>query len=240
MNVRKYLQQARASQHEGMLNADGRFDDDLAFTGEQDFFPANGMAARRPAPTSQPYIITVTSTSGAAVNNFEILGSYEYLNNAGFTAGGDLVIGSITISSGISGVTYREFLYQCMNNPFSVGLTYIQSTTSGQILETVSLNTKDANGNEAQKTIVPTVDPYQNQSDVIAVQHGYRIDGYTKMIIRQVLANATVKFYLYPADNINLARGLNGAPVSRGFGNPGIVREQVKVVGGDSVATRLG
>jgi len=65
-------------------------------------------------------------------------------------------------------------------------------------------------------------------------------DGYTKMIVRQILANATVKFYLYPADNINLARGLNGAPVSRAYGNPGIVREQVKVVGNDAVSARLG
>jgi hypothetical protein len=105
------------------------------------------------APTSQPYIINITSTSGAAVSNFQVLGSYEFINNSGFTSGGDLVIGSITISSGIANITYREMLYQFMNNPYSVGLTYIQSATVGQVLETLSLNTRDANGNEAQKDL---------------------------------------------------------------------------------------
>lgn len=225
-NAKRYLAQARNSAHESYSGADG-FIDDMSFTGD-DFFRAsgNGSGVGAGASTSQPYIITVTSTSGSAVSNFEVLGSYEYINNSGFTAGGDLVIGSITISSGIAGVTYREMLYQFMNQPFSVGLTYIQSATANQILETVSVNTRDANGNEAQKTLVPTVDPYQQQTTVLAMHYKYRIDGYTKLIIRQVLANATVKIYLYPSDNINLARGLSGKAVSRQYGNPGIVKAQ--------------
>jgi hypothetical protein len=182
------------------------------------------------APTSQPYIVTITSTSGASVSNFEVLGSYEYINNAGFTSGGNLVIGSVTISSGIANITYREMLYQFMNNPYSTGLTYIQSSTAGQVLETLSVNTRDANGNEAQKTLVPTIDPYQQQSDIIALKYPYRIDGFTKIIIRSILASSTVKLYFYPADNINLARGLAGRPVSKQFGNPGIVRNQTVVL----------
>jgi hypothetical protein len=176
--------------------------------------------------TSQPYIVNVTSTSGSAVQNFEILGSYQYINNAGFTAGGDLVIGSITISSGISDVTYQEMLYQFMNNPYSVGLTYLQSATANQVLETLSVNTRDANGNLAQKTLVPTIDPYQQQTTIIAMKYAYRIDGFTKIIIRQVLANATVKLYFYPADNINLARALGGNSVSRQFGTPPVTNGQ--------------
>jgi hypothetical protein len=178
------------------------------------------------APTSQPYIVDITSTSGSAVSNFEVLGSYQYINNAGFTTGGDLVIGSITISSGISDITYREMLYQFMNQPYSVGLTYIQSATANQVLETISVNTKDANGNLAQKTLVPTIDPYQQQTNIIAMKYAYRIDGFTKLIIRQVLANATVKLYFYPADNINLSRALGGNAVAKQFGNPNVVNGQ--------------
>lgn len=225
MSVKKYLTEARNNAHNAYVGADG-FIDDVSFTGD-DFFQANGNGNQGgSAPTSQPYIVTITSTSGSAVSNFEVLGSYEYINNSGFTAAGDLVIGSITISSGIAGVTYREMLYQFMNNPFSVGLTYLQSATANQILETLSVNTRDANGNEAQKTLVPTIDPYQQQSTVLAMKYNYRIDGYTKLILRQVLANATVKIYMYPADNINLARGLSGANVSKQYGNPGIVKAQ--------------
>jgi hypothetical protein len=231
-NIRQYLADAQRAANESFANADG-FIDDVNFTGSDDFFNMGGYmrADGAPsAPTSQPYIVTITSTSGASVSNFEVLGSYEFINNAGFTAGGDLVIGSVTISSGIANITYREMLYQFMNNPYSVGLTYIQSATTGQVLETLSLNTRDANGNEAQKSLVPTIDPYQQQSDIIAMKYPYRIDGFTKIIMRNILANATVKLYFYPADNINLARGLAGRPVSKQYGNPGIVRNQTVVL----------
>jgi hypothetical protein len=223
-NVRKYLANAQRNAMESFSNADGFIDQDLSFTGE-DFFNAEGMGGGN-VQTSQPYIVNVTSTSGSAVQNFEILGSYQYINNAGFTAGGDLVIGSITISSGISDVTYQEMLYQFMNNPYSVGLTYLQSATANQVLETLSVNTRDANGNLAQKTLVPTIDPYQQQTTIIAMKYAYRIDGFTKIIIRQVLANATVKLYFYPADNINLARALGGNSVSRQFGTPPVTNGQ--------------
>ena len=233
MNIKSYLADAQNRAHESFANADGFFDDDLSFTAGEDFFGADGAGAGMgapSAPTSQPYIITITNT-GAAVNNFEVLGSYEYINNTGFS-NGSLTIGSITIASAIPNVTYQQMLYQFMVSPYSTGLTYIQSATSNQVLETISVNTKDANGNIAQKVFVPTIDPYQYQSTIIAMKYGYRIDGYTKLIIASVLANATVKLYFYPADNINVARGLAGRPVSREFGSPGIVKAQsVKVIG---------
>jgi hypothetical protein len=224
-NVRKYLANAQRNAMESFANADGFIDQDLSFTGD-DFFNAEGMGGGMNVQTSQPYIVNVTSTSGSAVPNFEILGSYQYINNTGFTTGGDLVIGSVTISSGISDVTYREMLYQFMNNPYSVGLTYLQSATANQVLETLSVNTRDANGNQAQKTLVPTIDPYQQQTTIIAMKYAYRIDGFTKIIIRQVLANSTVKLYFYPADNINLARALGGNSVSRQFGTPPVTNGQ--------------
>jgi hypothetical protein len=223
-NVRKYLANAQRNAMESFSNADGFIDNDLSFTGE-DFFNAGGMGGGN-VQTSQPYIIDITSTSGSAVTNFEVLGSYQYINDAGFQPNGDLVIGSITISSGISDVNYREMLYQFMNNPYSVGLTYIQSATANQVLETISVNTRDSNGNLAQKTLVPTIDPYQQQTNIIAMKYAYRIDGFTKLILRQVLANATVKLYFYPADNINLARALGGNSVARQFGTPPVTNGQ--------------
>lgn len=225
MSVRNYLAKAQRSAMESFSNADGFIDSDLSFTGD-DFFNAGGDSMGQSVQTSQPYIVDITSTSGSAVPNFEVLGSYQYINNAGFTANGNLVIGSVTISSGISDITYREMLYQFMNNPFSVGLTYIQSSTANQVLETLSVNTKDANGNTAQKTLVPTIDPYQQQTNIIAMKYAYRIDGFTKIIIRQVLVNSTIKLYFYPADNINLSRALGGNSVSRQFGTPPVTNGQ--------------
>lgn len=223
-NVRKYLASAQKNAMESFANADGFIDQDLSFTGDDFFRNAEGMG--QTAQTSQPYIVNITSTSGSAVQNFEILGSFQYINNAGFQTNGDLVIGSVTISSGVPDISYREMLYQFMNQPFSVGLTYLQSATANQILETISVNTRDANGNLAQKTLVPTIDPYQQQTNIVAMKYAYRIDGFTKLVIRQILANATVKVYLYPADNINLARALGGQSVAKQFGNPNVVNGQ--------------
>lgn len=225
-NVRRYLSNARQSAMESFSNADGFIDQDLSFTGD-DFFRADGgMSMGGDIQTSQPYIINVTSASGSSVANFDVLGSYQYINNAGFQSSGDLVIGSVTISSGIPNITYQEMLYQFMNNPYSVGLTYIQSATANQVLQTLAVNTRDANGNLAQKTLVPTIDPYQQQTTIIAMKYAYRIDGFTKITIAQVLANATVSLYFYPADNINLARALGGQSVSRQFGTPPVTNGQ--------------
>jgi len=194
---------------------------DLSFTGD-DFFNAGGMGGGN-VQTSQPYIIDITNASGTAVPNFEVLGSYQYINNSGFTTGGDLVIGNITITSGISDVNYREMLYQFMNNPYSVGLTYIQSASTNQVLETISVNTRDSNGNCSAKHLCQLLTPYQQQNNIIAMKYAYRIDGFTKLIIRNVLASASVKLYFYPADNINLARALGGNSVSRQFGTPPVI-----------------
>ena len=63
---------------------------------------ANGAA---PAAQSQPYIITISNASAAAVSAFDVLGAYTYINNAGFT-NGSLTISGVTISSAISNVNY--------------------------------------------------------------------------------------------------------------------------------------
>jgi hypothetical protein len=235
------MQNARNFANESYLNADGFIDNDMQFTGGDDFFNADGMpmAQSGSTPTSQPYIINVVNASASAVANFDILGSYQYLQNTGFS-NGSLTISGITISSGIANVTYQQFLYQTMNSPFSVGLTYIQSATTGQLTQPLTLNTQDANGNQALKAIIVTIDPYQQQTNVVAVKQLYRIDGYTKITIASVLASAVVQFQFYPADNINLARGLAGRPASRQFGNPNIVKSSVAVIGGDTVQARLG
>lgn len=249
--IKQYLQNARNFANESYLNADGFVDDDTNyFTGNEDYFSADGMPMASPqasVPTSQPYIITISNASATTVSNFDVLGAYQYLQPnasvASYNANGDLVfVNGITILSGISNVTYQQFLYQSMNSPFSVGMTYIQSLSGSQaqITQPMTLNTRDANGNQALKTIVVTIDPYQQQTGVVAVKQLYRIDGYTKLTISTVLPSVVFQLQFYPADNINLARGLAGRPASRQFGNPRIVKDNVTVIGGDVVKARLG
>lgn len=232
--IKKYLQSAQNGAHERFLSADGFVDNDLMFTAEGSFFGASGeMGMGAPsAPTSQPYIITVSNASGVAVSNFDVLGAYIYLQSTGFS-GGSLTLNGVTISSAISNVTYQQFLYQTTNNPFTVGLTYIEAiTNNSQVTSVLTLNTQDANGNQALKPLVPTIDPYQFQSGTIAMKQMYRIDGYTRLTIATVQPNAVFRMHFYPTDNINLARGLAGNPVTRQYGDPKIVKDSTVVVKG--------
>jgi hypothetical protein len=185
--------------------------------------PASGNGGNN-SPQSQPYIITISNASAAAVSNFDVLGAFTYIGNAGF-ANGSLTISGVTIASAISNVNYQQFLYQSMQQPFSVGLTYIESVsgTSAQITQTFTLNTQDANGNQLLRTIVPTIDPYQQQSTIVAVKQQYSIDGFTKLTFSTIAASVVFRVHFYPATNINLSAGLQGAPVAQQYGNPNIV-----------------
>lgn len=208
--------------------ANGKFSNANGFQNDWDNFDdelmADGTEAQK-ASTSQPYIINVTNTTGAAINNVLVLGANNNVNAANFgnPAG-------ITISMGLANVTYTEFLFQSMTKPFLVGLTYLQSANESQILETLSLRHKDSNGNLCDKTIVPIIDPYQQQTKVVAIKNLYTIDGLAQITLSSVLANATLKLYIYPAEKLDLRRALAGNSVEAGYSDPKIVKGQTVTI----------
>lgn len=238
MSVRNYINNARnansqkfadwtgngSNQNGGFRNMVGNsLGANGAVVGQNQRLASGGNGGNN-APQSQPYIITVSNASAAGVSNFDVLGAFTYINNSGFS-NGNLTVNGVTISSAISNVTYQQFLYQSMNQPFSVGLTYIESLagSSSQITQTFTLNTQDANGNQLLRTIVPTIDPYQQQSTIVAVKQLYSIDGFTKLTFSSVAASAVFRLHFYPSTNINLAAGLQGSSVAQSYGNPNIV-----------------
>jgi hypothetical protein len=105
-----------------------------------------------------------------------------------------------------------------------VGLTYLQSSTANQVLETITIVTKDINGNEAQKVLIPTIDPYQQQNTIIALKFAYRIDGFTSLVISSILASTTAKVYFYPSETVSAARALSGRKPLANYGNPNVVK----------------
>jgi len=227
-SIQKYLQAANRSVNEQFIGVDG-FADETYFTGAEDFFGADAAAAPAMAPVaagmmrSQPYIITVSNASNAAVN-VDVFGAYIFLNNTGFS-NGSLTVNNVTITSNLSNTTYFNLLNQSSVSPFTIGSTLISSVngTTSQVLQPITLTTQDANGNQAVKILTPVIDPYQLQSGVIELKQAFRIDGFTKLTF-QMFASSSVQFQFYPADNINIARGLGGNPVSKQYGSPRIIR----------------
>jgi len=231
MNLVKYFKQAQKEANENFFAYDGYDeDDDYDFVDDDDFDgfddddDAFDMATGNSssAPTSQPYIVVITNTSGSVSHPCTILGAYNTLS---YTSANWQNSPAISISMGISGISYSEFLYQSMNKPFIVGLTYYQSATANQVLETMTLIQRDVNGNQTNKTLVPTIDPYQYQSTIIAVKFSYKIDGFTSLVVSAILGGATVKLYFYPAETVSTSRALTGRKAVSGYGNPNIVKK---------------
>lgn len=235
MDFRKYFSQAQDDANENFFNYDG-YDDFDDYDGDFDSYDdfddfddydgdydnASGQAS---APTSQPYIVSIKNTNTTTASTpVTILGAYT---NLSYTAPSYNNYAAISITMGISGITYGEFLYQSMNKPFMVGLTYFQSATANQVLETITIIMKDVNGNESQKVLVPTIDPYQQQSTIIALKFAYRVDGFTSLVISSVLASATAKIYFYPSETASPSRALAGRKPIANYGNPNIVKGDV-------------
>jgi hypothetical protein len=227
-SIQRYLQMANRQVNESFIGVDGFVDDDMYFAAGDNFFGADGTeaapAAAAPAVMrSQPYILTVSNASNAAVT-VDVFGAYIYLNNAGFS-GGSLTVSNVTITSGLSNVTYYNLLNQSSVSPFTIGSTLISSVngTTSQVLAPLTLSTLDANGNQATKILTPVIDPYQQQSGVIELKQPFRIDGFTKLTF-SIFASTSIQFQFYPSDTINIARGLGGNAVSKQYGSPKIIR----------------
>jgi len=232
-HISRYLQNANRSVSEQFIGVDG-FADEMNWTANSDgsdFWSADGgdaapaAAAAPDLMRSQPYIVTVSNASNAAVT-IDIFGAYIYLNSTGFSQStGNLTISNVTITSNLSNVTYYNLLNQSSFSPFTIGSTLISSVNgvAAQVLNPITLTTQDANGNQAVKILTPTIDPYQNQSGIVSLKQPFRVDGFTKLSL-SIFASTSVQFQFYPSDTLNVARGLSGNPVTKQFGSPRIIR----------------
>ncbi len=224
-NLDRYFSDAEENIHENYMSANGGdfsdWDDSFDFGGsEEEYVNATGAAD---ASTSQPYIISLYNSSAADVSSVEVGGAF---NNITTTVGDKSATSGIAYSMGITGITYLEFLWQSTTKPFVVGLTYLQcDASSAQVLETIVVKVVDSNGNQQQKTLVPTIDPYQNQSDITVLKHTYKWDGFTTLTVNKILTGKTLKVYLFPSETVSQGRALTGNSIARGYGNPNVVRQ---------------
>ena len=224
MSFEKYFNEVRNFANENFHSFDGAFEfsnDDYGFS---DYDNADGLGGTVDAPTSQPYIVNVANTTASAINNVTLLGAYTFIGTSAPAYGNT---SGISITMGIANITYTEFLYQSMNKPFTVGLTYMTSATSAQVLETITITQKDVNGNVASKVLTPTIDPYQYQNDKIAFKFEYRIDGFTNLVVSSILATSTLKLYFYPSETVAISRALAGRRAVQDYGNPRVVGQNV-------------
>lgn len=214
-NYRDYFHAEEQRIANQFLNAGG-FEDADDFEYGDGFEDANGVAGKTTKSTSKPYIFTVTNNTTADISNVTLL---DANSNFVFTAPT-----GTSVTYGLANITYQQFLRDIFHKPFEVGLTYIQSSNSTQLLASLSVQQRNNNGIITTVPMNPVRSPFQYQTDIIAFEDVYEVNADTSLIISTLTASASLKIYLYPSEEVVMMNALRGASVMKRSGNPGINR----------------
>lgn len=157
----------------------------------------------------KPIVLRIVN-SGGAKSNVDIGNAYnnwDAVTNYGENGGG-----SITRSSPIPGVTYKEFLLETEKTPFKVSQVLAQSNSSGQFNNPITIIYKDANGRRYDEILHGEIDPYQNLTDRILIEKEFLWDGYTTIRFSRINANATINIFIWKKEQFSALNILSGGP----------------------------
>ncbi len=213
-NINAYLQEAEEN-FSGFDGFGGDYDD---FVDNDSWSMADGngngmdMSMLR---SPSPYQITVSNTS-AGVLTLVLFGKNQFLLTPNFGSDAGLVV-----TPSQANVTYLELLQQSSDQPFETSLLRIQSSNASQITQILTVSVKDANGQSATYPLITQsyFSAYQQQSGILDVPFNLKIDGNTN-VTTPVLGSTVVTYTFFPAEKINVAKGLAGQNPQVVFGNP--------------------
>lgn len=188
---------------------------------------ANGSA--NAMPSASPIILKVSNASNVDVANFPVFGAATYLtgNNGGGTwaANGNFTLLGITISSYFSSVSYQQILNNTQNSPFTAGSIQIQviSGNQAQASEIYTVNSVSNTGQSFSDPVSPFLDSYQFLAGITYNTISFNMSGLTQIIWNTVYALTTFKVSIFPAQTIDTAAALNGAPVQTSYTRPKVI-----------------
>ena len=176
-------------------------DDDMSYFDDDAMSYASGQQA---TAMSDPYVIQYVSTA-LVTSTAVIFGYNDNFNSATF---GQPAL--VTVTS-LMGGTYGRLLAQSNNKFFKIGRWRFQSTTVGQLSQTLTLNHFDANGKQYSTPLNLSImrDDYQFQNDILDVTKTITVDGNTSITF-PLLANATMVISMFPVAVISGKAVLNG------------------------------
>ena len=188
-------------------------DDDMI--DEDDWADVSGRGVKVGGKSPSPYQITITNTTAGTLTAI-LFGKNKYLLTTNFGSATGL-----TVTPAQSNVTYIELLLQSAEQPFETSLVRVQSSNSTQVTQILTVTVKDANGQSATLPIITQsyFSSYQQQSGILDVPYNLKVDGNTNIAF-PVLASATVTITLFPAEKVNIAKGLAGKKPVQMYGNP--------------------
>jgi len=182
------------------------------------------------APTSKPFIITVTAASTVLQTNITLffansaIYGYVYASDAaalanasgpGFFAGAYYPAAGIKVTTSFA--TYQQLLVQSQSKPFQIGKTmYLASSganTTGQVNTPINFQQQYANGSQFVEPLIFVYDPNQQVNTQTINTESYTIDGNAGLVFTQLAAGSTgavTNIYLYPTLTADISNALDG------------------------------
>lgn len=152
--------------------------------------------------TPMPFIVKIENATEKEAENVCLFFANNQLDST-YTSKGSLVKNGLIITSGIPNVTYNHIVKSTITKKIEVGLTYIVSENQRQVIEKFTIKGQSVNGMSFEKVVTPTKDPYQQQTNIVAVKEDYFIDSDTAIIIHKIHPKTTVQIYFYPQFKLN-------------------------------------
>lgn len=215
-DIDRYLDEAeeRFSGFEGVEDYDDWDMEDYESFDDDDWSMATGGGVDMLKAPS-PYQLTVQNTTAGTLTAI-MFGKNQYLLSTNFGSATGIVI-----TPSQANVSYLELLQQSADQPFETSLIRVQSSNASQVTQILTVTVKDANGQSATLPIITQsyFSSYQQQSGILDVPYNLKIDGNTS-VTTPVLAETTVTFTFFPAEKVNVSKGLAGKKPVQIYGNP--------------------
>ena len=218
-NIDRYLDEAeeRFSGFYGDDYDDFVGDDFDLFEGEDDLMEYSNATGGgiNMLKTPAPYQVLVQNTTAGSLN-LVLFGYNQFLLSTNFGSSVGLVV-----TPAQSNVSYLQLLTQSASQPFETSLIRVQSSNATQVTQIITVTVTDANGQSATLPIITQsyFSSYQQQSGILDVPYQVKIDGHTSLT-SVILSNTTVTYTFFPAEKVNVAKGLGGQGAVQVYGNP--------------------
>jgi hypothetical protein len=218
-NIDRYLDEAE-ERFSGFYGDD--YDDFIGndfdlFEGEDDLMSYSNATGGgiNMLKTPAPYQVLVQNTTAGSLN-LVLFGYNQFLLSTNFGSSVGLVVAPAQ-----SNISYLQLLTQSASQPFETSLIRVQSSNATQVTQIITVTVTDANGQSATLPIITQsyFSSYQQQSGILDVPYQVKIDGNTSLT-STILANTTVTYTFFPAEKVNVAKGLAGQGAVQVYGNP--------------------
>lgn len=224
--MKKYFKQAEFFAHENYSNYNGggwnNMVDDYNYFDDYDYANGSCASGSGEGKSSLPFNIIIANSTTADVSSVVVLGANSNLYNAS-NFGNPAAI-TITMDNG--DITYTEFLESIKSQPFKVGMMYLQSSNTSQPFKQVTITYREPNGRKITMPITPVLDPMQQQATVTTIKYQYPVNAFTELSTT-ILGSATLTMRLYPMEQLDIARGLEGRSVAKPYTRPSLSQRNV-------------